>query len=455
VSFHLWSGKNRVSLFDRVVLLTLVGLALLTGLLAWRGDRVGVRVVAVSPSESATGVSTRILVRITFSHEIESSSNLPLSLSPPVSGTVRWEGKKLTFLPSAPLAPDTTYTVTLAADLKSRQGRALLRPLTWQFRTGQPRILYVAQDEQNRYQLFVIALEEGQPTQLTREAFGVWDYAVSADGTTIAYAALRKDGESDLWAVGSDGSGRRLLLACPEADCTEAAWSPDGRRLVYTRRDDVLSFPRLWWLDVASGETVPLFQDDQVLGFGACWSPDGQWLSYISPRDPGVRVYNVNDSHSLLIPSQVEAPAVWSPQGDVLLVTDVQWRGASFAVHLLRADLESGRLTNLSGEAEVEDGSPAWSPDGSWIAFARKAHRASMGKQLWLMQPDGSQTHYLTNQPEIHHGSPAWSLDGRYLLFQRYPLTEPDAQPGIWLLEVETGTLREVVTPGGQPAWLP
>jgi TolB protein len=447
----------QLSRFDRAVLLTLVGLALLIGLLAWRGDRVGVRVVTVSPPEGATGVSTRAEVRVTFSQEMASPSGRALSLSPPVDGMLRWEGKTtLAFLPATPLTPETTYTVTLAPDLKSRQGRPLLHSLAWQFHTGPLRILYLAPDGQNHDQIFVTALEGGKPTPLTREPFGVWDYTLSPDGMTIVYAAPRQDGGNDLWLVGADGSERHSILTCPEADCTGAAWSPEGRRLVYERRSIASAdSPRLWWLDLPTDGTTPVFQDDQLLGFGARWSPDGQWLSYVSPRDQGVQVYNVNDGRSFLIPSQMEEPASWRPQGDALLVTDIQFQGERFSVHLMRADLESGRLLDLSGEGEVDDGWPAWSPDGTWVAFGRKAPHASMGRQLWLMRLDGNQAHYLTDEPEIHYGPPIWSPDGRYLLFQRYPLNELEAEPGIWLLEVETLNLQQIVTPGRQPTWLP
>jgi Tol biopolymer transport system component len=50
---------------------------------------------------------------------------------------------------------------------------------------------------------------------------------------------------------------------------------------------------------------------------------------------------------------------------------------------------------------------------------------------------------------------PVWSPDGRYLLFQRYLLSEPLAYPSIWVLEVESGSLRKVVESGYLPGWLP
>jgi Tol biopolymer transport system component len=78
-----------------------------------------------------------------------------------------------------------------------------------------------------------------------------------------------------------------------------------------------------------------------------------------------------------------------------------------------------------------------------------------MGKQIWLMRPDGSEAHYLTNDTDIHSGLPEWSPDSRYLLYQRYPLKELGAQPGVWLLDIQTGKTQELVKPGNRPTWLP
>jgi TolB protein len=141
-----------------------------------------------------------------------------------------------------------------------------------------------------------------------------------------------------------------------------------------------------------------------------------------------------------------------------LVLSNVQSAEGDFAIRLVRLDIESDEMTNLSGEAQVIDTSPAWSPDGSWIAFTRfeiGSPRASEGYQLWMMRPNGSQAHALTTDHDIQGTWLAWSPDGRYLLFQHQPLADPQIGPSVWVLEVETQSLWEAAAPGRWPSWLP
>lgn len=336
-----------------------------------------------------------------------------------------------------------------------------LNLVAWEFRAGEPRLLYVAKDDADNDQIYMIRQSGGEPAQLTSAPYGIYDYSLSPDTSLIVYSALRDDGGSDLRAVSSDGSEEHLLLACPEEVCSGAAWRPNSQSLIYERRTMLApgaapGSPRLWWLDLANNETVPVFDDTQILGYGPGWSPDGEWLSYVAPSSQGVQVYNVSSGRDFLIPSRMGGLAVWSPGGDELLVSDIQHTTDGFTVHLLKAATETGELIDVTGEGQnVEDSSPAWSPDQSWIAITRKAAGASMGKQIWLMRPDGSDAQGLTDETEIHHGLPVWSPDGRYIAFQRFPLRELNAMPGIWIIEVETGKTWEVITPGNRPMWLP
>lgn len=449
--------------FDGLVLSVVAGLLFVLGLIVWRGDRIGLQVISLNPAEDATQVSTRSSIKVTFDQPLQAASGSnPLTITPPITGSTRWEGSTLSFTPDRPLQADTMYQVRLAEDIiTAERGRSLREPVVWQFRTGQPRLLYVSKDEAGNDQLFVINASGGDPSPLTQETFGVFDYSVSPDGARVAYGALREDGGSDLWLIDLVSGERSALLLCPEAVCTGTAWRPNSDSLIYERRVMLVPGaapgpPRLWWLDLVTGDTVAVFDDNQIIGYGATWSRDGQWLAFIAPSSQGVQVFNVDDGRSVLVPSRLGSAGVWSPQGDSLLVADIQRADEGFSVHLLKASPTGGELVDLTGQGQfVEDTSPAWSPDGEWLAITRKAAGASMGKQLWLLRADGSEARALTDDTDLHHGLPVWSPDGRAIAFQRFPLREIDSTPSLWLYDVEADEVRNLVPSGNRPAWLP
>lgn len=447
-----------LSRFDRLAWLVIAGSLALAGLLAWRGDRVGARVAAFVPELDAAGISTETTLRLTFAQPMNTTDTPALTLQPAAPGETTWDGSTLIFTPAAPLQPDTLYTVTLPP-LRSQQGQRLLRVPTWQFRTRPPHILFLSPDAQGQQQLFVTALDGQPPRPLTQGTDEVVDFVVSPDAGIIAYSLSQPDGRANLWFIPALGGDSRQLVDCAGDVCSAPTWTPDGRRLIYERRARGLAGappgpPRLWWVDLASGETVPVFQDSQLLGMNPRISPDGRWLSFNVPFSQEVQAYNLETGQSVFAPSQTGEVAAWSPDSRRLLLTDVQIQGEAFAINLFSADVYSHTVINLSAELNVNDGFPAWSPDGAWIAFNRKLARAPMGKQLWLARADGSEAKPLTQDADVNHGPPRWSPDARSLLFQRYILTS-QGEPGIWLLNVQTGAQREIARVGSQPAWLP
>ncbi len=453
------ANRPRFSRFDVIVWLTLLALAGAIGSFLWRGDRVGVQILEVYPAGNAAQVSTKARVSVLFSEEITGTADV-FSLTPPVSGTVRFQGRWLEFDPDVPLQPDTVYTASLAARLTSVNGRSLPAPFNWSFRTAAPHVLYVAGGEQDYLQLFKTPLVGGAPTQLTTEPYGIWDFALSPDGTVIVYAAAAANEQKDLWLIRPDGSDRRRLLDCEEnSDCTAAVWSPDGKRLIYERRDLVMGASslvpaRLWWYDLVSGQTAPVFQEKERVGHSASWSADGRWLSYISPLKEGLQIYDIETGDDYVIPGEVQDAAAWSPTEPVLIVTKARVSSNGYGAGLLRADMRSGSYTELNGESDASDTSPAWSPDGQWVAF-RRSTLTGPGGQLWLMRADGSESRPLTGDPQYENASPAWSSDGRLIVYQRFSLDEVYTAPEIWLLNLETNENRQVIKPGAWPVYLP
>jgi dipeptidyl aminopeptidase/acylaminoacyl peptidase len=90
---------------------------------------------------------------------------------------------------------------------------------------------------------------------------------------------------------------------------------------------------------------------------------------------------------------------------------DVEAEQDRVALHLL--DVETGASRQLTA-GKGSDGSPAWSPDGSLIAFI--SDRAG-APQVFVISPDGGEARQLTELEKGVSGTPAWSPDGTKVAF--------------------------------------
>ncbi len=335
--------------------------------------------------------------------------------------------------------------------------------------SGQPAILFLRADAAGRVQLYRQDAPGTAPQQLGGQAAGdVLDFAAAPDGRRVVYTVA--DGaRGAIRIVNSGGNNDRELLSCPDAECSGPVWSPDGARLVFERRPleatGTLGSPRLQWLDPVEGTTLPLIEGE-VVGYGARFSPDGAWLTYVSPGDEGVVLYRLADGQQRLLSSRVGRPAAFSPDSTQVIVGDLVMEGnptapgddapiqESSRVYLYRVELAGEGRERLSPDLPVDDSAPAWSPDGQWIAFGRAPADTAYGRQLWLMRPDGSDARALTSEPTLFHGPPAWSPDSTTLLYQRFDLDDPAATPEVWTLRLSDGATTRVAPGGYLPAWL-
>jgi TolB protein len=329
-----------------------------------------------------------------------------------------------------------------------------------------PPILYLSWDENGRVQLYRIEKDD-ELIQLTESDQDILDFAPSPDGSQIVYST-----GNGMWLMDGNGRSSQQILTCAPSQCNQIVWHSDSRRLLYERTAAPDASPQLWWLDSATGQTVPLNEDDISPSQAARFSANGEWVSYVISPDQGIGFYNFSNGRYFQIPSNLGTPAIWHPTEPTFLYRNQQIiiyhgdEGDDHTAHshehvvslplLLGDTANEGLMPAIISEAEItDDDSPAWSPDGAWIVFGRKLPGVENGRQLWLIRPDGSEAKALTDDPLVHHGVPSWSGDGRFILFQRFDTQDSSARPGIWLLEPDTGKMVEIAAAGFNPQWLP
>ncbi|MFZ5819375.1 MAG: sulfite exporter TauE/SafE family protein [Chloroflexota bacterium] len=324
------------------------------------------------------------------------------------------------------------------------------------FRLEDANVIHLSEDEDGRKQLVISDMDGETMRVLTDAPRGVRDFALSPDRAQVVYVGQAMDLGVSLWLARVDGSEAREAVVCDPADCSQPVWSPDGSKVVYERLDlggGGLGLPTLWWLDAASGETQPVFQEAGLPGANPRWSPDGAWLSYSAP-DGSIRLYNLATGENRILDNFLGAAVAWSPDGKSALVRDVLTQEQGFVTHLFRYDLESGTLTDLNDDPNQENNLAAWSPDGAWVAVVRRDLSVAMGDQVWLMRADGSEARSLTDAPGVLHGGLAWSPDGRYILFDGYLLDVFPLEARVQVLDTTSGEVIDLGVKGYSPAWV-
>lgn len=451
----------------------LVGLALV-------GISASPTVVTVSPAPDSQQVPSRAPVRIDFSRSMDSDSvNAHVSIEPRIGGRFRWLGTTMIFEPESAWPEGTTVVVRLSAGALSARGIPVLKSTQWSFTIGGPRVVFLS-PAGSAANLQAIALNDGSLSSLTEVASGVEQYRVSDDGTSVVYSTGGEGGEIrrlDLATL----TEAKLFTCPPNSRCASPVLSPEGARLAFSQSSLIAGLggqgvagPSEIWQVILSGEAAPaeVSPADHAASLPE-WTPQG-WLTYY---DHTLKAFAIVDAEGtdpepfLLFPSEVGEPGSWSPDGRYYVFPDVdfvrqdlaQGPGEAsdlFFSHLYRWPVDSPTVTDLSlgTLGRVEDASPAYSPDGQWIAFARKylePGRWTIGRQLWLMQAGGGDPRQLTHDPVFNHSSLAWNADSDVLVYMRFNQSEINQPPQVWLYDLKAGQARQLALGGYLPQWIP
>lgn len=255
-------------------------------------------------------------------------------------------------------------------------------------------------------QIFRVRPDGSDLQQLTREGKNS-DPALSPDGRRIAFASDR--GRCcDLYVMNADGSNVVRRTTGIKADnLSSPTWSPDGRRIAFSAlRNGDYSIVVVDADDAASPE--------KLIGFS--------------------RGYNV-------------FPA-WSPDGRIAWTSD--WAAYDFVFDLYVMNADGSDIKQLtSGFAFngniLEYHQPAWSPDGTSIAFTycHEQRNYCQESSIAVMNADGSRVRVV--RPASGFAHPSWSPSGRRLVFS-------DAGC-LYAIKLDGSEMRSVVCNATSPAW--
>jgi Tol biopolymer transport system component len=288
-------------------------------------------------------------------------------------------------------------------------------------------------------QVYSIAPEGGVSTRLTIAADPHRDPRYSPDGAGLLYSSER-EGRWDLYVAAADGTGETALTtdAMWERD---ARWSPDGTEIAYT------SGGRLWTVDVATGQAVPLTSSG--LYHSPRYSPDGTLIVAVnshSYRDSSIEVVSAAEASTALTTAMgYEFWPSWSPDGAVVAYAR-RPPGSNYRVWIVSADGTGRTRISLGPGDDIE---PSFSPATDAIAFIRVAGET---RDLFVYDLNTQQTTRLTAFGGRGVQSFTWSPDGIRLTFTRHRGGRPD----LYVIDADGTDLQRLTTTRAsesQPDW--
>ena len=280
------------------------------------------------------------------------------------------------------------------------------------------------------------------PSALVSDGPAPW-IVFSVDG--VASGLEEPTFDPPLWAMRADGSGAHEITGGGPV-----AWSRDGTRLLVLQR----AFPDDGSILVAEvGEDIGSFVDT-----GVKEPSNEQWEAFDFAPD-GERVVFMRKSKCA-----AASPATGSTSSGVVLAKYVAETAGPNCEVLSILNLRTGERTDLDetlvkhqtdtekpGSIEL----PAWSPDGTKIAYTRSDQATPVAggtRELWVVNADGTDPSRVELAADVSVQEPRWSPDGTRISFtsESQPFTGA-AESAVFVAEVATGRL-ERVTIGSDPA---
>jgi len=291
--------------------------------------------------------------------------------------------------------------------------------------------------------LFVMGATGESVRRVTNKGF---DPAWSPDGKRLVYSTepvgdpYKRDETSELWIADVLSGESRLLFA---GDAVQPVWSHDGERIAFWanaggQRD-------LWTISAAGGPPVAVTQDEAT-DWSPEWSPDGRWLYFSSDRGGSFNIWKVEVDTKTGVTKGAPEAVTSGVRG--LAYARFSSDGARMAVMAVDRTYEQTlydvdpRTNNATAIRTLRNPSAGWcglSPDGGWLA----CRTYGVPEDLVLVRADGRELRRLTSDI-FKDRTAVWDFAGERLLFYSTRGGTWDA----WTIRVDGSDLRRLTSFG-------
>ncbi|MBX3395343.1 MAG: PD40 domain-containing protein [Phycisphaerae bacterium] len=205
--------------------------------------------------------------------------------------------------------------------------------------------------------------------------------------------------------------GDRPKLRRRQIDADEwiSSWdiSPTGARAVFSARGDI------WTVPSRKGAPRRLTRSDGAFDRDGTWSPDGQWIAYLSDDSGEYELYVVqSDGKSAARRVTKDGAcfrfmASWSPNSKQLLFTD-----KTGAIYI--CTLETGEVKQIEKDPWSDQVRPNWSRDSRWLVYSMNGENRNAA--IWLYDVAKGERHQVTSGM-FDDVSPCFDRDGDFIYF--------------------------------------